>query len=212
MVSAAVMEDVRALVKIDGPVAAAKNVYGHLVAHAINAGDCASNHGCSGARHRRGIKNRIVAVCNQRAGSGGAIKNVGLGLRLRNGSCRGGGLSRAGFVDAFALFVGRFLICRSLVRSFLLSGLLTSEVGPVLEFFWSSPLAGTVWLAVSRGRWLVRRFWLIGHCRRIGRGRSRQEWSAAATAQYSGQTFAERRNRGSAWPGYSAPSRKGRTS
>ena len=82
VVSRAVMKDVRALVKIDGPVAAAKNVHRHLVAHAINAGDCASNHGCGGARHRRGIKNGIVPVCYQRAGSGGAIKNVSLGLRL----------------------------------------------------------------------------------------------------------------------------------
>src|ERR1044071_472527 len=87
----AVVEDVGALVKINAPVAAAENVHGHAVAQAIDAADGASDRGGSGARHRRGVKYGIVAVSDQRARGGGAIKDVcfGIGLRDRCGRWRG---------------------------------------------------------------------------------------------------------------------------
>ena len=82
----AVMEDVRALVKVDGPAVAAKNMQREPVTQTVNASDDAANQCGCGARHGRGIKNGIVPVCDQRAGGGGAIKNVCFWLRLRDGS------------------------------------------------------------------------------------------------------------------------------
>ncbi len=79
----AVVEDVGALVKIDGPMPAAENVHRHAVAHAIDAGNGPADERGGGKRHGRGIKNRIVAVSGQRAGGGGAIQNVSFGLRRR---------------------------------------------------------------------------------------------------------------------------------
>ena len=58
----AIVEDVRALVKVHAPVAAAKNMHGHAVAQAINAGDSASDQRGGGARHGRRIKDGVVTV------------------------------------------------------------------------------------------------------------------------------------------------------
>jgi hypothetical protein len=67
----------------------------------------------------RGIKNGIVSVCNQRAGSGGAIKNVCFGLRLRD---RGRRSCRLGFASAVS--VGFLLVAGLLVSGSLVGGLL----------------------------------------------------------------------------------------
>ena len=48
--------------------------------------------------------------------------------------------------------------------------------------------------------------------RQLGPEPEQDWWLRAAMARYSAQEFAGRPNRGSAWPDYSAPSRKGRTS
>jgi hypothetical protein len=66
----AVVEDVRALVKANGPAVAAKNMQREAVAQTVNASDDAANQCGRGARHGRGIKNGIVPVRYQRAGGG----------------------------------------------------------------------------------------------------------------------------------------------
>ncbi len=134
----AVMKDMRTLVKIDGPVATAKNVHRHFVAHAIDAADGASHHGCGGARHRRGIKNGIVPVCYQRAGRGGAIKNVSLGLRLGDRGWRSGGQRRAGFADALDFFWSADFWSATLWSAAFCSAVFgTVGFWPAGEFFWS---------------------------------------------------------------------------
>jgi len=107
----AIVEDVSALVKIDAPAAAAKNVYGHTVAQAIDAADGASNHGRRGARHGRRVKYGIVAISDQRARGGGAIQNIGLWIGLRDRSWLGRWLRSAVFVGAALVSTGFFGRC-----------------------------------------------------------------------------------------------------
>src|SRR5438270_7707709 len=80
----AVAKDVSTLVKIDGPVAAAEDVDVHFVAHAVHAGDRPSYQRSDSAGHGRRIKDGIVAISCQRAGSGGAIEDFRLGLSRRS--------------------------------------------------------------------------------------------------------------------------------
>ena len=189
----AVMEDVRALVKINGPVAAAKNMHRHLVAQAINAADGASNHGCSGARHGRGIKNGIVPVCNQRAGRGGAIKNVSLGLRLRNRSWRSGG---GGVPVLSVLLAFSSAVDHSWSAAFCSAVFGTSNFGRRSYSSGPSPLAGLE----SAGCWPGLGLPILSGPptladRPQAAAREQEWWPPAAMAQHSGQAFAECRNR-----------------
>lgn len=61
----AVMEDMRAFVKVYGPRVAAKDFDGKLIAHAVYARDGAAQQRGSRLGNRRRIENGIVAVCGQ---------------------------------------------------------------------------------------------------------------------------------------------------
>jgi hypothetical protein len=82
----AVMENVGALIKVNRPMPAAIDLHSQAVAHTINAADGPANQRGGGGWNRRRIKDGIMAVSSQGAGSGRAIKN--LSLRFRRGRGR----------------------------------------------------------------------------------------------------------------------------